>query len=207
MTGHRATNRRLSAAVVAVGATLLVAACGSSGSATHATNASATAGKSAAKTTRLTIGTAKGSMGTYLTGASGRAVYMWVADSSGKSVCAGTCAQNWPPVTTASKPAVIGGANAADLGTTVRSGGAKQVTYNGHPLYYYIGDSGPGMTSGQGSDGFGAKWWLMAPSGTPIGGSGGSATAGSKSSSGGSSSRSSSGGSSSGSGGSSSGWG
>lgn len=207
MTGHRTTARRVSAAAAAVGATLLVAACGSSGSTTHASNASAATGKSAAKTTRLTIGTAKGSMGTYLTGASGRAVYMWVADKHGKSACAGTCAQNWPPLTTSSKPAVLGGVNAADLGTTIRSGGVKQVTYKGHPLYYYIGDSGPDMTNGQGSDGFGAKWWLLAPTGTPISGNGGSATAASNSSSGGSSNSSSSGGSSSSSGGSSSSWG
>ena len=53
-----------------------------------------------------------------------------------------------------------------DLGTITRSDGTKQVTYNGHPLYYFVGDSGPGQTTGQGSDNFGAKWWLVAPAGS-----------------------------------------
>ena len=60
------------------------------------------------------------------------------------------------------------GAKAADLGTITRSDGTKQVTYLGHPLYYFAGDSGPGQTNGQGSDSFGAKWWLVAPAGTKI---------------------------------------
>jgi hypothetical protein len=61
-----------------------------------------------------------------------------------------------------------GGAKATDLGTITRSDGAKQATYDGHPLYYFVGDSGPGQTAGQGSDNFGAKWWLVAPSGAEI---------------------------------------
>ena len=61
-----------------------------------------------------------------------------------------------------------GSANASDLGTITRSDGTKQVTYDGHPLYYYAGDSGAGMASGQGSDSFGAKWWLVSPSGSDV---------------------------------------
>jgi hypothetical protein len=61
-----------------------------------------------------------------------------------------------------------GGAQASDLGTITRSDGTKQVTYDGHPLYYFAGDSGPGTASGQGNDGFGAKWWLVSPSGSDI---------------------------------------
>jgi len=61
-----------------------------------------------------------------------------------------------------------GGAKASDLGTITRSDGSKQVTYDGHPLYYFSGDSGPGTAAGQGSDGFGAKWWLVSPSGSDI---------------------------------------
>ena len=56
----------------------------------------------------------------------------------------------------------------SDLGTIARAGGGRQVTYNGHPLYFFAGDSGPGQTNGQGSDSFGAKWWLVAPSGSQI---------------------------------------
>jgi hypothetical protein len=61
-----------------------------------------------------------------------------------------------------------GSAMASDLGSITRSDGTKQVTYNGHPLYYYSGDSGPGQANGQGNDGFGAKWWLVDPSGSDV---------------------------------------
>jgi predicted lipoprotein with Yx(FWY)xxD motif len=71
-------------------------------------------------------------------------------------------------VVTTSAPTAGGGVQASDLGTTTRADGAKQVTYNGHPLYYFVGDSGAGMLNGQGSNGFGAKWWLVAPSGSAI---------------------------------------
>ena len=84
------------------------------------------------------------------------------------SACSGACAAAWPAVPAKGKVTVSGSAKASDLGTITRSDGTKQVTYDGHPLYYFAGDSGPGQTSGQGSDGFGAKWWLVAPSGTQI---------------------------------------
>jgi hypothetical protein len=61
-----------------------------------------------------------------------------------------------------------GGAKASDLGTITRSDGTKQVTYDGHALYYFAGDSAAGQTNGQGSDSFGAKWWLVAPTGSKI---------------------------------------
>ena len=61
-----------------------------------------------------------------------------------------------------------GGAKASDLGTIARPGGGKQVTYDGHALYFFAGDSSAGQTSGQGSDWFGAKWWLVAPTGSQI---------------------------------------
>jgi hypothetical protein len=71
-------------------------------------------------------------------------------------------------VTTTGAVTASGGVNKADLSTITRSGGAKQVVYDGHPLYYFSGDSGPGQVNGQGSDGFGAKWWLVDPAGTSI---------------------------------------
>jgi Secreted repeat of unknown function len=71
-----------------------------------------------------------------------------------------------------------GSAVASDLGTITRSDGSKQVTYDGHPLYYFSGDSGAGTASGQGSDGFGAKWWLVSPSGSDVTASVSSFTAG-----------------------------
>lgn len=114
------------------------------------------------------MATAKGADGTYLVGPSGRALYLWVADSHDKSVCTGACAQVWPPVTTTSAPVAAGGVTASQLGTIARSGGTKQVTYDGHPLYYFASDTSKGSLTGQGNDTFGAKWWLVAPTGQAI---------------------------------------
>ena len=71
-------------------------------------------------------------------------------------------------MTTTGSATASGGAKASDLGTITRSDGTKQVTYDGHPLYYFAGDSGPGTATGQGSDWFGAKWWLVAPTGSDV---------------------------------------
>jgi predicted lipoprotein with Yx(FWY)xxD motif len=163
-------NRFLIPALIA--APLSVAACGggshTSSSTTENASARAPASGSAGSRSGATIGTATGAMGAYLTGASGRALYLWVADSQGGSACSGACAQAWPPLTASATPHATGGVNAADLSLISRPDGTKQVAYNGHPLYYFAGDTGAGMTTGQGSNGFGAKWWLVAPSGSAI---------------------------------------
>jgi predicted lipoprotein with Yx(FWY)xxD motif len=153
---------------------LLAAACGSSASsssssAAPAGGAAATTGAPAASSgsaTVITTGTSSG--GAFLTNASGRAIYLFLADSKDKSACSGACASAWPPVTTTGQPTASGSVNASDLGTITRSDGSKQVTYDGHPLYYFSGDTGPNQTNGQGSTGFGAYWWLVAPSGSAI---------------------------------------
>lgn len=153
-----------------VGAALLAAACssGSSSSPAGGSNpASTAAGASAGGSGSTVISTASSSGATFLTDG-GRAVYLWVKDSGGKSACSGACAGAWPPVTAAGTVTASGGANASDLATITRSDGTKQVTYNGHPLYFYAGDSGPGVVTGQGSDSFGAKWWLVSPSGSDV---------------------------------------
>ncbi len=112
--------------------------------------------------------TGSGSTGTFLVDGTGRALYLWEADSAGKSTCAGSCAAAWPPVPATSTVTASGGALASDLSTITRSDGSKQVAYDGHPLYYFVGDKSAGQTNGQGSNAFGAKWWLVAPSGTAI---------------------------------------
>jgi predicted lipoprotein with Yx(FWY)xxD motif len=146
-----------------VGVSMLVAACGGSSS-----NSSASAPTANTTGGAISISTAHGTGGTYLTGASGRAVYLWDADTGDMSTCSGACAKAWPPVITKAAPTASGGAHASDLGTIIRSDGLKQVTYKGHPLYYYIGDTGSGQIKGQGSNNFGAKWWLVNQSGSAI---------------------------------------
>jgi predicted lipoprotein with Yx(FWY)xxD motif len=152
---------------VPVAAGLLAAACSSSyGS--PGSSAPASGGTSNASASGTVIEAHAGSAGTFLTTGSGRTVYLWAADGMNKSVCSGACAGAWPPVLAHGKLTVADGAKAAELGTITRPDGTKQVTYDGHPLYTFAGDSGPGQTNGQGSDSFGAKWWLVAPSGVKI---------------------------------------
>jgi predicted lipoprotein with Yx(FWY)xxD motif len=78
------------------------------------------------------------------------------------------CAQDWPPLLTAGAPAAQGAAMKAELGTTKRADGTTQVTYHGHPLYYYTGDQQPGDTRGQGLNQYGAGWDVVAPTGNKI---------------------------------------
>jgi len=152
---------------VPVAAGLLAAACGTAAGSTTAGSAP-TGTPASGSTTATVIESHAGSAGSFLTNASGRAVYLWAADSMNKSMCSGACAQAWPPVTSMGQVTAAHGAKAADLGTITRSDGTKQVTYLGHPLYYFAGDSGAGQTNGQGSDSFGAKWWLVTPAGAKI---------------------------------------
>jgi len=158
----------------ALGAAVVVAACSSGATSSAAAPAaspaggpsSSSAGASSPGGTVITTATSSG--GTVLASGSGRAVYLWAKDAGDMSSCNGACAGAWPPVTTTGAATAAGGAKAGDIGTITRSDGTKQVTYDGHPLYYYSGDSGPGTASGQGSDAFGALWWLVAPTGSDV---------------------------------------
>ncbi|HUN36283.1 MAG TPA: hypothetical protein VMU95_30170 [Trebonia sp.] len=116
----------------------------------------------------MVITTASSPAATFLTTSSGRAVYLWTNDSAGTSACTAACEGMWPPVIASGTVTAAGSVKASELATITRSDGTKQVAYDGHPLYYFSGDSGPGMANGQGSDGFGAKWWLVAPTGTDV---------------------------------------
>jgi predicted lipoprotein with Yx(FWY)xxD motif len=186
------------------GSALLIAACGGSSSSSSpaasksAYGAASSASSAPATSSSIKLTAIKGPMGTYLVGSSNRALYLWAADGSGRSSCAGACAKFWPPLISTSVPQVAGGVNSADITLITRANGQKQVAYKGHPLYYFAEDSKSDPTKGQGSNNFGAKWWLVAPSGTAIttaaSSSGGSSIAAASSSSNGSTSSGSSGG-------------
>jgi predicted lipoprotein with Yx(FWY)xxD motif len=169
---------RTASALAALAATLLVAGCGGSDSSTeNAASAPTTApaydygtapATSAPSEDAATIKAASGELGTMLVDAEGRSLYLWEADQGATSACDGPCAEAWPPVTTVGEPKAGGGIDAELLGTSKRADGTLGVTYNGHPLYYFQGDAEAGQANGQGSDGFGAPWWVVSPKGVAI---------------------------------------
>jgi predicted lipoprotein with Yx(FWY)xxD motif len=95
-----------------------------------------------------------GGLGQILVGPNGRTLYLFMGDTGMTSRCTGSCAQNWPPLTTAGVPRAVGGVSQHLLGTTRRADGTTQVTYNGHPLYYFIADTGPGHGRRRGNQRF-----------------------------------------------------
>lgn len=119
---------------------------------------------SAPATAAAKIGLAHG----HLVDAKGRTLYLFEKDKTSKSTCGGACAQDWPPTTTAGAPKAGHGVKARLLKTSKRSDRGTQVTYNGHPLYRYIGDAKPGQTNGEGIDAFGAKWYMVNAGGKKI---------------------------------------
>ena len=100
--------------------------------------------------------------------ARGRAIYLFTREPGSKSRCYGECAVAWPPVYTRGKPRALNGVNANLLGTTKRRGGRSQVTYNGHPLYYYVTDTRPGQITCQDVVEFGGTWLVVDPQGNAI---------------------------------------
>jgi len=99
----------------------------------------------------------------------GQSVYLFEKDESGESYCGGACAAVWPPLETSTAPQAGAGIQDAALGTTERSDGDMQVTYHGHPLYYYAADaSTPDNTKGENIEQFGAGWYLVGAHGQPV---------------------------------------
>jgi predicted lipoprotein with Yx(FWY)xxD motif len=155
--------RRIPALAVAAAllASLVLAGCGSD----YGSSSSSTAPQ---QTRTGTVRTADSDLGTVLVGAGGRTVYLFERDRGPRSTCSGACVAQWPAVTTDGAPQAGGRARTAMLGTTRRADDTTQVTYAGHPLYYYAGDGAAGDVNGQALDAFGAKWFVVSPSGTAI---------------------------------------
>ena len=109
-----------------------------------------------------------GGLGDVVVDGQNRTVYLFKRDTPGKSACFGPCAQNWPPVRVSGKPVAGPGIKASLLGTAARSDGKPQVTYNGHPVYLYVGDNAPAATNGQGVMAFGGAWFAVSPAGTQV---------------------------------------
>jgi predicted lipoprotein with Yx(FWY)xxD motif len=145
-------------AVAAAAAASVVIATSGGGSA----GAGTAAARSAQRGTTVAVRVTK--LGRTLVDGRGRTLYLFERDRSTTSACVGACASLWPLLTTAGRPHAGAGAQAGKLGVN-RAG---QVIYAGHPLYLYAGDRRPGDLNGQGLDQFGAKWYVLAPSGAKI---------------------------------------
>ena len=169
-------------AVGAAGVGLAVAACSSSSSTTSsgpatsspaaapaATQASSPAATGQASgTAAVSLAAIPGIPGKALVGRDGRTPYLFQADKNGASACTGACAAAWPPDTVTGAPQAGSGVSQALLGTITRPDGTMQLTYNGHPLYYFTADTAGGTAHGQGVKAFGAEWYVVNASGGKI---------------------------------------
>jgi predicted lipoprotein with Yx(FWY)xxD motif len=140
-----------------LGATALVAAA-----------AAALALAGGAKSGGAAVHIAKSQLGRILVDSKGITLYDFPPDKGTTSVCYGACAALWPPLVTHGRPVAGPGVRASLLRTTKRKDGKLQVTYGGHPLYYFVTDRKPGQTTGQGVNQFGGPWWVISPAGKEI---------------------------------------
>jgi predicted lipoprotein with Yx(FWY)xxD motif len=149
---------------------LVSAACGSSGGGANASSGSPTTTAGAPPTTAngqpATVGVANSKLGQILVDSQGRTLYLFKKDTSATSTCSGACVAAWPPIRATGQPTAGTGVNASLLGTSPRSDGDAQVTYNGHPVYLFVKDQKPGDTNGSGVDAFGGEWDAVTPAGT-----------------------------------------
>ena len=166
------------AAAVALTATACSSGSGSTAASPSASSASAAAQASSpaaaasapASGAAVTVGlkSLSGIGDMALVDGKGRALYLFEADTNGTSTCTGACAAAWPPVTVSGTAQAGSGVTQSLLGTVKRTDGTEQVTYHHHPLYYFVGDTGPGMAKGQGSKAFGADWYVLNVKGSKI---------------------------------------
>jgi predicted lipoprotein with Yx(FWY)xxD motif len=144
----------ISAIAVIAAVVVLVLAAGGSANKAHASGA--------------TIGVRQTTLGRILVGTSGRTLYLFLADKRNISKLSRAGFAVWPAFVTTGASRASGGASASKIATIASRGGKHQLTYAGHPLYYFVGDQRSGSTSGQGLFEFGAKWYAISPSGKAV---------------------------------------
>lgn len=115
-----------------------------------------------------TVSAASSRYGQILVDGSGRTLYLFDAESGPQPRCYDACAQAWPPLLTAAEPVAGPSLSAGLLTTAMRSDGARQVAYNGHPLYYYAGDHAPGEILCQAAFEYGGGWYVLDLQGNKI---------------------------------------
>jgi predicted lipoprotein with Yx(FWY)xxD motif len=152
--------------VAAIALTALgIAACGGG----DGDNSSTSAARPTTPTGRpATLGVADSGLGKILVDSRGRTLYLFQKDVGTRSSCTGACAAAWPPLRATGKPTAGTSLAAAKLGTTPRTDGKPQVTYNGHPLYLYSADQAAGDSNGQGVNAFGGGWFALSAAGNRV---------------------------------------
>jgi predicted lipoprotein with Yx(FWY)xxD motif len=173
--------RKIWAAAALAALALAVSACGSSSTSSSATSTPAAGASSPAASAPASSAGANKVLSTtingtqVLTNSKGFTLYWFVPDTSTKSNCNGSCATYWPPV---KGPVTAGSGVTGTLGTITRSDGSTQATYDGHPLYTYVGDTAPGQAKGNGLNLSGGLWHEMTVSGATASGSSSSSSSG-----------------------------
>jgi len=167
-------------AVSALAFGIAVAACGGSSSSNSSsppasgTNASASGGAGgygygggggSSAASAVTLKAVSSPLGTILVDQDGKTLYLFEADSKDKSNCSGGCLNLWPPIMANGKATAGSGVTAGMIGTAT---GSSQVTYAGHPLYWFSGDTKAGDTNGEGLDDFGGEWYAISPAGKAV---------------------------------------
>ena len=114
------------------------------------------------------VGVRSTSLGPTLVDANGRTLYLFEGDRPDVSRLSAAGQAIWPPFRPAGTVKATNGTESAALGAITSPGGGRQVTYHGHPLYYYVGDSKPGSTRGQRLNQFGALWYVLGPGGSAV---------------------------------------
>jgi predicted lipoprotein with Yx(FWY)xxD motif len=153
--------------------TAALAVAGATGAVTaEAAGARSQPGRAPAATTRphsagTTVSSRSTKIGTVIVNGAQHTLYLFGKDSTNKSHCTGLCAASWPPLMTSGPPKASGKAKQSLLGR-IKRGSSFQVTYNGHPVYTYAGDSKAGQTKGEGLEAYGGEWYAMAPGGGDI---------------------------------------
>jgi predicted lipoprotein with Yx(FWY)xxD motif len=148
--------------------TLIVSACASAPASSYAKNASGNSQSTNIPSTAAASGSAElkvsqtSTLGSFLVDSKGMTLYLYTKDSPNTSNCYSGCAGYWPALLTTGSPLAGAGVTASLLGTTSRSDGTTQVTYNGWPLYYYVSDKVAGDTSGENVQGV---WFVITPAG------------------------------------------
>jgi len=153
-------NTRIATLGLFAAAALALAGCSSDGT------SSAPGDSYGMGVTPVALTTASTSLGTIVTDGDGLAVYQYDADTqgSGASSCTAECLASWPPVPGGSTAPTLTGIT-GEVTTITGTDGNPQLALNGWPLYYYVGDTAAGQTSGQG---VGGVWWVMSPEGEPV---------------------------------------